>query len=184
MAKSIKNSIVPKKQSKVPGPTTTANFRFDYLTLKTIPFNDATLESLAFRMLDWAKNTEEVVLNKFLFKEGLDWSTLKDFMDRCPKLAKAKDYTKLILGARREEKTLYKDFDAGTMKHMQGVYDPEWREEQVFQAKLKTDMLKAQNKASTEDMLEVVKEITKTVNSTQASKDFKKLAHDPKNKNK
>lgn len=125
-------------------------FYLDMYTMRQKPYSNQTLEDMAVELLNWAKDTKDVVsLYEFFILKGIAKQTFSNFVKRCPKLKKAKDFAIMIFGMRREKGALLKNLDFNTMKHMQGRYDPEWKEREEYFLDQKKQVADKQQSSST-----------------------------------
>lgn len=94
-------------------------------------------EDMARKLVAWAEDEESLTLGEFYARIGILNSDFTDLAAKYPILGKALDYTRMLLGVRREKGMITRKYDAGSVAHMMPYYDPAWREIVAWRASLK-----------------------------------------------
>jgi hypothetical protein len=132
---------VPEEKSEsnnVDLPTTT-NFT-EFYSMSTFTKQVASekwSEEMARKLVAWADNEDSLTLGEFYAHIGILNSDFTDLAAKYPILGKALDYTRMLLGVRREKGMITRKYDAGSVAHMMPYYDPAWREIVAWRASLK-----------------------------------------------
>lgn len=143
-AERVKNGLppsVPEEKSEsnnVDSPTAT-NFT-EFYSMSTFTKQVASekwSENMARKLVAWAENEESLTLGEFYAHIGILNSDFTDLAAKYPLLGKALDYTRMLLGVRREKGMITRKYDAGSVAHMMPYYDPAWREIVAWRASLK-----------------------------------------------
>ena len=94
-------------------------------------------EAMAKRIITWAETDEALALGEFYAQIGILNSDFTDLASKYPILGKALDYSRMLLGVRREKGMITRKFDAGSVAFMMPHYDSAWREIVAWRASLK-----------------------------------------------
>ena len=143
-------------------PDFNKKFRNVFLCEGEGEYKSHVLEYIAAIMILWANHTpERYNFFEFLNLQEIAFNSLKNWVDRCPKLEQARDITFQIIAANREREALRASPDGVAFKHMQGFYSDQWSGREISLAKLK-----AMSDAPTvtkDDFKAMVKDILKPV---------------------
>ena len=165
-----------KEQHTIPKPAAPINKTDFYKNFRDpFPFNDSqhrtkieAIEHLADLMNAWIKSSPEIVVFKeFLSIQDLLQPTFKAYLKRSPKLELAYNRAIQTIGVNREKLALFKHIDTPTMKHMQGRYDPEWRQRELELLEDKLKVTAAYNKAPSFVVVPSVGEFKKEIKESK-----------------
>lgn len=112
----------------------------DYLDLGIMrlkPINQATLERLAFEVLEWSKKDDSIVFRDFLDDKNIPEEAYYRWVRTYPDLKMAHTMAKGRVGSRREKGGLFRKMDAGLVTLGLAKYDDEWKEYLAWKASLK-----------------------------------------------
>ena len=126
-------STISKTKVAKQGEPWTRDFRFQFRIRGVREINNDALEYLAGLMLTWIQHSENLYdIRAFLCYQNILKDHLGDFQARCPKLDNAVKATYQRIAYNRERNALAKDPSGTAFKHMQGVYDPEWKAQEIY----------------------------------------------------
>jgi len=95
-------------------------------------------EKMARKMIDWAEQTEDAVtLEEFYRSIGMLSQDFCDLAHKYPILEKALQYTRMIIGDRREKGMITRKYDAGSVAYMMPHYSNNWKEIVAWRSSLK-----------------------------------------------
>jgi hypothetical protein len=95
-------------------------------------------ERIAKKMTTWAmENEDALILNEFYQSVGILSQDFCDLAKKYPILQKALDYTRMVIGTRREKGMITRKYDAGSIAYMMPHYNSAWRENVSWRASLK-----------------------------------------------
>ena len=111
---------------------------FWYFDFKVHPISDAALEALAFKLIRWAKDTDEEALKlcDFYHKQNISREKFFAWRRRSPALNAAANIAIEIIGSRREKGALKRTYDPSTVKLTLGMYDLDYKAFLVWMSKL------------------------------------------------
>jgi len=125
----------------------------DLFSFKTIYVREEFISQLAADLIQWALNEPRVAtLNKFFWKKGIPGSTFYKWRAKYPALKLAVAEALRIIGDRREEAAIFKEWDFKSMQHEQWRYNSNWLETEEKRAKLKAE--------ATAEVLKLIQEQT------------------------
>lgn len=121
-----------------------------------------------------AERIIEAVLNKNNFltmtdlylKVNINKTHIKDYCNISKKFADAVAFAKICIGNKRERLAMLRKIDNKTMFQMQGIYDPEWKEQEQYHAALKAKA-NAESANSIEDFQNAMKHVLKGLNQVK-----------------
>lgn len=138
-----------KKPQNSIATTEIASKEIDFLRDFRIPFKisggdnygEDALKSLAEKIIAWSKSSEEIyIFKKILNIQNTKWKSFNQWCKRCPELMEAKEIAMQRIAVNREQAALAKDPSGIAFKHMQGTYDPEWGEREIYFNQLKENI--------------------------------------------
>jgi len=95
-------------------------------------------EKMARHMIDWAENNEDALtLEAFYRSIGMLSQDFCDIARKYPTLEKALQYTRMVIGDRREHGMITRKFDAGSIAYMMPHYKDTWKEMVAWRSSLK-----------------------------------------------
>ncbi len=103
------------------------------------PESTAWIKRLAYTIMKWADESDDLMITEFCIKYKISRSTLYDYRERHPEIRRAMDHALTSLGARRMSGAIKKQYDKEIILKEAHRYDPEWHEINVYHAKLKRD---------------------------------------------
>jgi hypothetical protein len=96
-------------------------------------------EKMARKMIDWAEqNDDAVTLEEFYRSIGMLSQDFCDLAHKYPMLEKALQYTRMIIGDRREKGMITRKYDAGSIAYMMPHYSSSWKEIVAWRSSLKS----------------------------------------------
>lgn len=124
-------------KSAEPKNNTFAEF-YNMNTLTKQVASELWAEKMSKRMIDWAtQNEDALTLGEFYTSIGILNQDFCALAAKYPLLQKALDYTRQVIGDRREKGMLTRKFDSGSVAYMMPAYDPMWKEIVAWRASLK-----------------------------------------------
>lgn len=154
----------------------TKNFRDQFLCRGARGYRVEALDHLADLMLAWAKSSPtRLVFNEFLNLQDTHASSLPSWKERSKKLNEACRKTLQILGANREKLALLKKIDYSTMRHMQGRYDPAWKQEEIKRVKLRAQLKDNNSKSPTFVVYPSYEDMERDLNERGRKTDLKSI---------
>ena len=96
-----------------------------------------------------AEDPDVLTFNSVLARCRIDRKSYSLYARNHPILVKAKEFAYFRIGINREEAALRKQIDIPTMKHMQGTYDPQWKEQEQYFNDLKKDIVATEAERAT-----------------------------------
>lgn len=114
----------------------------DVFTFKEKPVSEIYLMKLAHEMVKWARENEDaLVLADFFNNKGIHRSDIQRWVGKHLFFKNAYEMTKSIIGSRREKGALLRKYDSTIVMRTMSIYDPEWKELELWRAKLKEDQI-------------------------------------------
>lgn len=130
------NTIDQVKQK----PVTVFDTYQELVSWRTIPVHEAAVERIASEMVEWAFNDPDALrLSAFFQMKKIPREYLYRWRDRFPIMKSAVEEAMLAIGMRREKGAIKKEYDAGTIKFMQPLYDEDWKKTEEWRASLGRD---------------------------------------------
>jgi len=99
---------------------------------------EASLDKLAQDMVDLVDENKNILtFSNVILSFGLTKSSFYNLLARNKNLKKAREYILFKIGMNREELALKKKIDGNIMRHQQGLYDPDWKKQDIFFADIR-----------------------------------------------
>lgn len=100
--------------------------------------SDKWAEKMARKMIDWAEQTDDALtLEEFYRSIGMLSQDFCELAHKYPMLEKALQYTRMIIGDRREKGMITRKYDAGSIAYMMPHYKDSWKEIVAWRSSLK-----------------------------------------------
>jgi len=107
-------------------------------SIKTKPVSEKFIHLLAKELVDWAIHNENaLILKQFFFEKGIGTSDIHRWRKKNEGLDSAIKFAKEAIGVRRELGALTKKFDSRTIMKTMANYCDEWKEAELWRARLK-----------------------------------------------
>lgn len=141
---SIKRST-PKKKQRKNGYHYWDTYT-DLYTWRKTPVSERMIEKIANDLVKWAAaddikspRKKPLFIREFFSSRGIPTTTYEDWLKRSPSLKLAHREALYLLGTHRERGAILKDYDAGMIKWRQHDYDPAWKKDEEWRAKIKQE---------------------------------------------
>lgn len=135
MKKDRQTSNPTKRSPKV---TKTVDWTDTIFQWRQIPVSEAYIERLIPQLLREAEENERCyTLEQLLLKHKIPEKTFERWCDKFERLDETRDYIKMILCVRRENKALEKQLDTGTNNYVMPHYSKRWRDITEWRASLR-----------------------------------------------
>ena len=108
----------------------------DLFFLQSKPVNEAFIQRVAERMIEWAKKPTSYRITQFFNEEGIPSTYIYRWMEIHPNLKLAHEYAFSMIADRREIGALEKRLDGVTMREMQPIWDPVYKSLLEWKSKL------------------------------------------------
>jgi len=128
------------------------------------PMNNMIADKMARDLIAWSKNDdyendkEALNIYDFLCDHGILLTTFYKWIEKHEGLREANRYALNKIAARRERGATKKRYDASSVYRMQGHYDPEYKKQMEWQAKLRAQ----ENKEANEQKIVVIERYPET----------------------
>lgn len=145
LQKKSKSSIeinINNKNDKSPVEGRISPFVDDYYHLRDqehVPATERFIREESRMLMTWADLQTSLRISDFTDWRGYTQQALLKWCKRFEFVQESYNYAKRRIGARRENGALFKEMDASTIHRTLGYYDPVFKEETIFLAKLKED---------------------------------------------
>lgn len=136
--------------------------KYKFWNQKGIPV--ACLDDKAEEMLETVLENERIItLNELCIMHHVQPKKVSRFCEISEKFKDIMTYIRAIIGTRREKQTLAKKMDYNCMRHMQGMYDPEWKAQEQYFANLKALQEKNNHASDIHLYMDSYKEMEKSI---------------------
>jgi hypothetical protein len=133
VAKTAKHNTVLKKETKNDRDPIRAKSPWmedyqDFFTHKCHPVSQAFLDRLSCELIEYVENTKTIFRHEWFFTQKRIYpKTARRWAEQNEQFGRVYEVSKFILGMRREDKGLRKEFDSGLISTSMPLYDEEWR---------------------------------------------------------
>ena len=131
--KKTKHNIVLEKSTKVLRDKIKDNSPWmedyqDFFTHRMHPVNQAFLDRLGAELIEYAETTKTIFrLEWFFTQKRIAPQTAREWASKNESFAKTYAIAKYVLGMRREDKGLRKEFDSSMISATMPLYDEDWK---------------------------------------------------------
>lgn len=109
----------------------------DFFTHRSHPVNQAFLDKIGLELIEYVENTKTIFRHEWFFTQKRIYPfTARRWADKNDRFGNVYKTAKLILGMRREDKGLRKEFDSSLVSNSMALYDDAWKEMMEWKSKL------------------------------------------------
>lgn len=101
------------------------------------PYSKEGVRRLATRLVEWAKNSPYIYLERFWLEMGISTSSFQNLRKKSPELEEAYLFAREWMGMKREERIHNKEADRETIGWRQPVYSQEVKEVAEWRSSLR-----------------------------------------------
>ena len=151
-------TIPEDKQSKQ-RTSDSVNKAFGFYNLKTVA--KEKLKQLAKNLLNWANNDKpKLFFEEFLKEYGIARSSMESHLKKSPELVEAKEYALQMISYYREHKAYDSNYWA-TFRFTQGIYDPQWKTQELYFNDLKKQIADKQQSSTINLLVPTIEQLQK-----------------------
>jgi hypothetical protein len=133
-------------------PTIIYSEYFDFKDMQKKLFTNTTAENWAKELYDYVQHPDCLKATEYILTKGIAYETFMQLCEKYEILAEAYKAARYIVGVRREKGALKNELNAGMVHISQSIYDPEWKANAEWKAKLAQD--NAANKGNVQVLIE------------------------------
>jgi len=117
----------------------------DIKTFNKVLITENALRNIAKDFMNWActvtKNYKEtpVLISDFFHDRGIPFRLYHRWLERSEFLRNIHAEVLYKIGSHREKGAIFKEYDSGMIRSRQQAYDPSWKKDEEWRAKLKND---------------------------------------------
>lgn len=138
--KTINNST-----DEVVMPTLVFDEYYDFNIMEGRVFSTSTAERWSKEIIEFAKKDDSLKVTDFFCEKGLHPNEGFRLSAKYEVLKNAYELAKYMIGSRREKGAIKNDYNPGIVHSSMSMYDPEWKANAEWKAKLAQDNQKAGN---------------------------------------
>ena len=138
--KKTKAAINPRTDTARDKESNVSPWLEDYLDLQSMrmkPITEASIERIAYNLIEWSKEDSSVVLRDFYDDKGIPEDAYYRWVKTYPILKAAHELAKGRIGSRREKGGLFRKMDTSIVTLGLAKYDNGWKEFISWKASLK-----------------------------------------------
>lgn len=106
-------------------------------SMKIQPVSNDWLDILAEQLVEWATTENPLILTMFYDERGIHSDVLARWMKKSKKLKQAHEFSKRVIGGRRELGALNKTLDSAIVARTMAMYNKDWQKLEEWRSELR-----------------------------------------------